>query len=34
MNGRDYQDKAHDFASYGDNAMYLALGLAEGLPGA
>ena len=29
MNGRDYQDKAHAFASYGDNAMYPALGLAE-----
>ena len=29
MNARDYQKKAHDFASYGDNAMYPALGLAE-----
>ena len=29
MNALEYQDKAHDFASYGDNAMYPALGLAE-----
>ena len=29
MNARDYQKKAHDFASYGANAMYPALGLAE-----
>ena len=29
MNARDYQKKAHDFASYGDNPMYPALGLAE-----
>ena len=29
MNARDYQKKAHDFATYGDNAMYPALGLAE-----
>lgn len=29
MNARDYQKKAHDFALYGDNAMYPALGLAE-----
>lgn len=29
MNGRDYQDKAHAFASYGNNPMYPALGLAE-----
>lgn len=29
MNGRDYQDKAHAFASYGCNPMYPALGLAE-----
>ena len=29
MNVHDYQNKAHDFATYGDNAMYPALGLAE-----
>ena len=29
MNASEYQVKAHDFASYGDNAMYPALGLAE-----
>ena len=29
MNALEYQNKAHDFASYGDNAMYPALGLAE-----
>ena len=29
MNASEYQGKAHDFASYGDNAMYPALGLAE-----
>lgn len=29
MNGRDYQEKAHAFASYGGNPMYPALGLAE-----
>ena len=29
MNARDYQKMAHDFASYGANAMYPALGLAE-----
>lgn len=29
MNAKEYQDKAHDFASYGENAMYPALGLAE-----
>ena len=29
MNARDYQKKAHDFASYGENPMYPALGLAE-----
>lgn len=29
MTGRGYQDKAHGFASYGDNPMYPALGLAE-----
>ena len=29
MNTLEYQNKAHDFASYGDNAMYPALGLAE-----
>ena len=29
MNATEYQVKAHDFASYGDNAMYPALGLAE-----
>ena len=29
MNAHDYQKKAHDFATYGDNAMYPALGLAE-----
>ena len=29
MNARDYQNMAHDFASYGANAMYPALGLAE-----
>ena len=29
MNATEYQAKAHDFASYGDNAMYPALGLAE-----
>ena len=29
MNALEYQDKAHDFASYGDNAMYPALGLSE-----
>ena len=29
MNARDYQKQAHAFASYGENAMYPALGLAE-----
>ena len=29
MNASEYQGKAHDFASYGDNPMYPALGLAE-----
>ena len=29
MNALEYQNKAHDFASYGDNAMYPVLGLAE-----
>ena len=29
MNALEYQNKAHDFASYGDNAMYPALGLTE-----
>ena len=29
MNARDYQNQAHAFASYGENAMYPALGLAE-----
>ena len=29
MNAHDYQKKAHDFASYGDNPMYPALGLSE-----
>ena len=29
MNASEYQVKAHDFASYGDNAMYPVLGLAE-----
>lgn len=29
MNARDYQKQAHAFASYGDNPMYPALGLAE-----
>lgn len=29
MNARNYQDKAHAFASYGENPMYPALGLAE-----
>ena len=29
MNALEYQDKAHGFASYGDNAMYPVLGLAE-----
>ena len=29
MNACDYQKKAHDFALYGYNAMYPALGLAE-----
>lgn len=29
MNALEYQNKAHGFASYGDNAMYPALGLAE-----
>ena len=29
MNALEYQNKARDFASYGDNAMYPALGLAE-----
>lgn len=29
MNASEYQVKAHDFASYGENPMYPALGLAE-----
>ena len=29
MNATEYQVKAHDFASYGENPMYPALGLAE-----
>lgn len=29
MNSKTYQDKAHEFAQYGQNAMYPALGLAE-----
>lgn len=29
MNANSYQGKAHEFASYGGNAMYPALGLAE-----
>lgn len=29
MNAKEYQQKAHEFASYGGNAMYPALGLAE-----
>ena len=29
MNALEYQDKAHDFASYGENPMYPALGLSE-----
>ena len=29
MNALEYQNKAHAFAAYGDNAMYPALGLAE-----
>ena len=29
MNALEYQNKAHYFSSYGDNAMYPALGLAE-----
>lgn len=29
MNASEYQGKAHGFASYGDNAMYPVLGLAE-----
>lgn len=29
MNATEYQAKAHDFASYGENPMYPALGLAE-----
>ena len=29
MNTLEYQNKAHDFASYGENPMYPALGLAE-----
>ena len=29
MNALEYQNKAHDFASYGENPMYPALGLAE-----
>ena len=29
MNASEYQVKAHDFASYGENPMYPALGLSE-----
>ena len=29
MNATEYQVKAHDFASYGENPMYPALGLSE-----
>lgn len=29
MNALEYQNKAHDFSSYGENAMYPVLGLAE-----
>lgn len=29
MNASEFQVKAHDFASYGENPMYPALGLAE-----
>lgn len=29
MNATEYQAKAHDFASYGENPMYPALGLSE-----
>ena len=29
MNSKIYQEKAHEFAQYGMNAMYPALGLAE-----
>lgn len=29
MNSKTYQEKAHEFAQYGMNAMYPALGLAE-----
>lgn len=29
MNATEYQIKAHDFASYGENPMYPALGLSE-----
>lgn len=29
MNPKVYQDEAHKFASYGENAMYPALGLCE-----
>lgn len=29
MDAKEYQQKAHEFAKYGDNAMYPALGLAE-----
>ena len=29
MNASEYQGKAHDFASYGENPMYPALGLSE-----
>lgn len=29
MNAFEYQVKAHDFASYGENPMYPALGLSE-----
>lgn len=29
MDAREYQEQAHDFAQYGYNPMYAALGLAE-----